>query len=441
MRFRAIAKAGCALDDRRFVPGRLRGDCVGRHAESDRGLLGRRFGRDRSQRRRRTRSRRSARRPAQRAGRRHRGDAERQGLLARGRRRRGLHVRRRTLLRLRGKPAPQRAHRRHRLRRQRLLARGGRWWRVHLRGRTVLRLRGKPATQRAHRRRSPPHRGATGSPPPTAASSRMARHTSTAPRETCNWRRPSSASPPLASAAATGWPRATAVSSPTATPASSVAPPMSRPRQSRRVRSVATSCRRRAGGSHRSELRVPVGQKRCRFLSLSRPGHTSSASRPRSTRAEARWSRVRSQPCIARTSVALPDHSTRRARWRVDVGVDSTGRGTPCFVVVNHRQRGSAPTPVGPVRAVRLDPDAAHANGQAEGIRHLGDRMEFRGGRVNFVLRHPDPAVHHHEGGRHAPCSRRRAPSRSLPTATAPPRSTLTVTGTSSSTRPARATR
>ena len=102
----------------------------------------------------------------------------RRWLLAGGLRRRHLQLRRRAVVRLGGIAAPQQARRRHGRdpRRARLLARRLRRRHLQLRRRRLLRLAGRPAAQHAHRRHDRQRgRGtATGSSPPTAASSATA---------------------------------------------------------------------------------------------------------------------------------------------------------------------------------------------------------------------------------------------------------------------------
>ena len=95
--------------------------------------------------------------------RRHGGDARRAGLLARGRRRGCVRLRRRRVLRLGLHPAPVRTHRGHRPLggRAGLLARGRRRRGVRLRRRRVLRIDGQGQAARARRgsRRRPRHSG------------------------------------------------------------------------------------------------------------------------------------------------------------------------------------------------------------------------------------------------------------------------------------------
>ena len=100
------------------------------------------------------------------------------GLLAGGPRRRHLRLRRRAVLRLDRRAGAQRAGRRHggHARRRRLLAGGPRRRHLQLRRRRLLRLGRLAGAQRAGRRhgRDPRRPGATGSSPPTGASSATA---------------------------------------------------------------------------------------------------------------------------------------------------------------------------------------------------------------------------------------------------------------------------
>ena len=156
------------------------------------------------------------------AHRRHGAHAGRRRLLARGLRRRHLQLRRRHVLRLHGVHPPQPADRRHGgdPRRSRLLARRLRRRHLQLRRRRLLRLHGVHPSQPGHRRHGRHARtvAATGSSPPTAASSTTATPRSTGRRGPSDSTSPSWAWPPRPTAPGTGWWPPTAGSSPSATP-------------------------------------------------------------------------------------------------------------------------------------------------------------------------------------------------------------------------------
>ena len=145
----------------------------------------------------------------------------RQRLLARRSRRRRLHLRRRAVPRLHRRTRARRTHRRHRRHPS-----GHGYWLAAADG-GVFTFGDAPnstAPPAAHAQAhpssaSPPPRPATatGSPPPTAASSPSATPGSTAPPAPARSRHPSSASPPPRPATATGSPQPTAASSPSAT--------------------------------------------------------------------------------------------------------------------------------------------------------------------------------------------------------------------------------
>ena len=122
--------------------------------------------------------------PPEPADRRHGGDAGRAWLLAGGLRRRDLRLRRRPVLRLDRESPPEQAGGRHGPDAGRgwLLVRGLRRRDLRLRRRPVLRLDREHPPERAHRRHDAHARteGATGSWPPTAASSTTATPASTA---------------------------------------------------------------------------------------------------------------------------------------------------------------------------------------------------------------------------------------------------------------------
>ena len=154
------------------------------------------------------------------------------GLLAGGSRRRDLRLRRGALPRLHGRPAAQRADRRHggHADRPGLLARGGRRGRLRLRRRAVLRLHGRPAAQRAGGRDG----GHADRPGLLARGGRRWRSSTTATRRSSA---PWAASPstrrswawrPRPRARATGSWRPTVASSPTGTRCSTARPARSR---------------------------------------------------------------------------------------------------------------------------------------------------------------------------------------------------------------------
>ena len=145
----------------------------------------------------------------------------RPGLPLRRLRRRHLQLRRRRLLRQRGRPAVERAgggHGRH-AEFERLLARRHRRRHLHLRRRAVLRLHGRASPQQAdrghggHARR----RRLLARRRPTAASSPTATRSSTAPPAASPSTSRSWAWRPRPTATGTGSSRPTAASSPTAT--------------------------------------------------------------------------------------------------------------------------------------------------------------------------------------------------------------------------------